>query len=199
MDNKRKFKLRVMPCPPMELDGVEEWVNGVQDEGWRVKFFGVLLPFLAVLVPAEKREEYSIILDMPGLEYEGRKLCALREIGYIVRDKRRFRYSEKEYRRARMWFGGGSILMLVFLGLLMREYLAELFEFVSVFDAVRKIFYIFGVLVTVPCGVWLMINSRREERPLKHAWPVYLAIVFVIRVWLILMIIGIIIEIVTLI
>ena len=192
MDNKRKFKLRVMPCPPMELDGVEEWVNGVQDEGWRVKFFGVLLPFLAVLVPAEKREEYSIILDMPGLEYEGRKLCALREIGYIVRDKRRFRYSEKEYRRARMRFGGGSILMLVFFGLLMRKYL---FEFASVIEAVRNTFYFFGMLVTVPCGAWLMINSRREERPLKHAWPVYLAIVFVIRVWLILMII----EIVTLI
>ena len=192
MDNKRKFKLRVMPCPPMELDGVEEWVNGVQDEGWRVKFFGVLLPFLAVLVPAEKREEYSIILDMPGLEYEGRKLCALREIGYIVRDKRRFRYSEKEYRRARMRFGGGSILMLVFFGLLMRKYL---FEFASVIEAVRNTFYFFGMLVTVPCGAWLMINSRSEERPLKHAWPVYLAIVFVIRVWLILMII----EIVTLI
>ena len=196
MDNKRKFKLRVMPCPPMELDGVEEWVNGVQDEVWRVKFFGVLLPFLAVLVPAEKREEYAIILDVPGLEYKGRKLCALREIGFIVRDKRRFRYSEKEYRWARMRFGGGSILMLVFFGLLMRKYL---FEFASVIEAVRNTFYFFGMLVTVPCGAWLMINSRSEERPLKHSWPVYLAIVFVIRVWFILMIIEMIIEIVTLI
>lgn len=64
------MRLKLLPCAPCDLERVEEWINDEQKDGWRLKRFGILLPFLAFFVRDSAGGEYTISLEprtMTGL------------------------------------------------------------------------------------------------------------------------------------
>lgn len=93
------MKFKLLPCAPCDLDGIEKWINDEQKAGWRLKRFGLLLPFAAAFVPDGGGGEYTITMDFPKHSgYE--RVCALRSVGYIVKGKPRGAFDEGELRAA---------------------------------------------------------------------------------------------------
>lgn len=58
-------RVALMPCAPYDIDGVERWVNAQARQGWRVRSFVFLLPYLTVLEDMGRGSEYHISRERP--------------------------------------------------------------------------------------------------------------------------------------
>lgn len=100
-----------MPCAPCDLERVEEWINDEQKDGWRLKRFGILLPFLAFFVRDSAGGEYTISLEPPDDDGPER-VCVLRNVGYVIKGKPRGAFDGESRRKASRRVGRNFIAMV---------------------------------------------------------------------------------------
>lgn len=105
------MKLKLLPCAPCDLERVEEWINDEQKDGWRLKRFGILLPFLAFFVRDSTGGEYTISLERPDDDGPER-VCVLRNVGYVIKGKPRGVFDEGTRRAASRRVGRNFITMV---------------------------------------------------------------------------------------
>lgn len=105
------MRLKLLPCAPCDLERVEEWINDEQKDGWRLKRFGILLPFLAFFVRDSAGGEYTISLEPPDDDGPER-VCVLRNVGYVIKGKPRGAFDGESRRKASRRVGRNFIAMV---------------------------------------------------------------------------------------
>lgn len=182
------MRLKLLPCAPCDLDGVEEWINDEQKAGWRLERFGLLLPFLASFAPDEKGGEYTILLEHTD-EAGQERVCVLRDVGYVVKGKPHGEFDEGTLKAASRRVGRNFITMVVPYVLVMN------FErrFASAGDL--AIGLIACVLALAVIGAYFMLLHDPAKVPRTLGLTMYILGTVFIRLWLLLLVIALVIAI----
>ena len=182
-----RVRFKLLPCAPCDLDGVEEWINDEQKDGWRLERFGLLLPFMAFSAPDEGGGEYTISLEHTGEESE--RVCVLRDVGYVVKGKPRGGFDDAELKAASRKVGRNFITMVVPYVLVMN------FErrFASAGDLAIGLIACLVALAVV--GAYFLLIHDPAKTPRGLGLAMYILGTVFIRLWLLLLVIALVIAI----
>ena len=180
------FKL--LPCAPCDIDRVEEWINDEQKDGWRLKRFGLLLPFLASFTSDEVGGEYTISLEHTDEESE--RICVLRNVGYVVKGKPCGTFDESTLTAASRRVGGHFIRMVF------PYILAMNFERMLTLGGGPRTILLVGFaacfLTLIGVGLYFLLLHVPAKSPRAVGLSLYVLGAAAVRVWLVLLIVRLI-------
>ena len=173
-------RVALMPCAPYDIDGVERWVNAQARQGWRVRSFVFLLPYLTVLEDMGRGSEYHISRERPtgGSSYSCRMPFVFH---YLVKGRPPRRRESGEQRQMTLNTILGMLalpLLFAFRGLGIFSYLPAMFADPSLFSLYPAFTAVLAVsaaaILAVVCSVLYTMVCAVTERAGRASGKCYM-------------------------
>lgn len=173
-------RVALMPCAPYDIDGVERWVNAQARQGWRVRSFVFLLPYLTVLEDMGRGSEYHISCERPtgGSSYSCRMPFVFH---YLVKGRPPRRRESGEQRQMTLNTILGMLalpLLFAFRGLGIFSYLPAMFADPSLFSLYPAFTAVLAVsaaaILAVVCSVLYTMVCAVTERAGRASGKCYM-------------------------